>query len=85
MAEEDKRWMILNMNGVCEEIYSRPGTEQIPKTRRPTVVYHDKNVAENELLRLQGKYSDCEYVLFESVAQAVPGLFDRGILFIEPI
>lgn len=43
-------------------------------------VYDSRAVAERELIRLQGLNPSAELVLFEGVAEASPGLYERGSL-----
>ena len=43
----------------------------IPESHRPTFIHYDRDIAENELLRLQAKFPDDEFFLFKSVSRAV--------------
>jgi len=83
MAEEDKFWLIVNLRNV--DVRCAPSSSVIPERDRPTRIIPTRDLAESELLRLQEKYQDQEFVLFESTAHAVPGTFERGIFFIENI
>ncbi|MDH5525552.1 MAG: hypothetical protein OEY01_16415 [Desulfobulbaceae bacterium] len=77
----DKLWMIVDMDQALLGV----GGFILQGKARPQYVYEDKEYAEDELLRLQEKHSEGEFVLFEAVAEARPGLIQRGCLFVEPI
>ena len=75
----EKAWLIVDMDQACE----CNGGWIISPFARPRFVHAHKGKAENELLRLQGLHPESEFVLFEAMAEAVPGLCERGCLFVQ--
>jgi len=70
-------YLIANLAGASE----RPGGLALcPFASGPRFAYHDRAAANKELLRLQALNPRAEFVLFEAIAEAVPGLQDRGSL-----
>lgn len=64
----DKFWMIVDTAGATEQ-YDGLCLE---KNKRPGYMHTDNEKAEKELLRLQKRYPDGQFVLLEAVAVAVP-------------
>jgi hypothetical protein len=77
----DKCWLIVNTEDVS--IYDKVG--DIPSKRRPSKIYCDKDIAENELLRLKQNYEYGEFVLFEAVEIAVAQVTGTGLFEIQMI
>ena len=72
----EKRWMIVNL--LCLD--GLPGT--IPIQHRPKWVHASKELAEDELLRLQQNNPHDDFVLFEAVATTRKV---DDVWFVEPI
>lgn len=70
-------YMIVNMAGAS----MRPGGLSLsPFAGSPKFVHNDRDQAEQEMIRLQALNPRAEFVLFKAVAEACPGLHDRGSL-----
>lgn len=76
-------YLIVNMAGasVCNDGWA---LDPLTGSSR-RFVYGDRAVADQELLRLQALNPRAEFVLFEAVAEAVPGLHDRATLVIAEL
>lgn len=79
---DEMGYLIMNMAG-CKLHPS--GLSLSPFSGAPRIVYRDREVAEQELLRLQALNPCAEFVLFEAVAEAIPDLHDRGSLVIAEL
>lgn len=75
-----KYWVIINMTCIIDI-----GSDHLATKYRPKFVHEDKKSAENEILRLQQKYPNGKFFLFESVAmtESVRGM--KNIFRIEPL
>lgn len=62
-------WMIADIRRLEE---APRGGSKLPDNRAPKFVHTDRETAEKELLRLQQRYPDGEFVLLEAVAWARP-------------
>jgi hypothetical protein len=73
----NKFWMIVDIADAREAFRG----DVIPKDKNPTFLHHERPTAETELLRLQAKHPNGEFILMESVAFAQ----EKKHLLIEPI
>ncbi len=76
-----KLWCIINVASLrSAEIHDyAPVGQKVLDEGFPRCFYVDKDVAEKELIRLQQRYGAGEFLLFESVAKAVPSLVVQAI------
>jgi len=78
----ERVYLIVNMAGASVR---NGGLALEPFAGWPRFAYDDREAAEREMLRLQDLNPRNELVLFEAVAEAVPGLHDRGSLVIKEL
>lgn len=78
----EQAYLIVNMG---QAAVRNGGWALSPFSGSPRFVHDDREEAERELLRLQKLNPRAELVLFESIAEAVPGVHDRGSLMIKAI
>jgi hypothetical protein len=76
---KNKFWMITDVSQLQCQDFGR--IVSIPTHRAPKRLQPDRETAEKELLRLQDRHPDSEFVLLEAVAVAKP----KTMLIIKPI
>lgn len=74
-----KRYIIVN---VTHEAWT-PHHSQLHPHDRPKYIHFDRDEAEKELLRLAKEYQGDDFILFESVATAVPQASGTGVIEIQ--
>ena len=72
-----RAYLIVNMAAASVR---NGGWALSPFAGSPRFVHDDRGAAERELLRLQELNPSAELVLFEAIAEACPGLHERGSL-----
>lgn len=73
-----KAWVIVNLQDagwICGH--------KLPQNCRPSFIHFEKELAEDELLRLQALHPNGDFYLFETVAFAQPSPVLRGMFFVE--
>ena len=76
---QDKFWMIADVSELAYKDYGR--RVNIPANKAPKRIQPDLETAENELLRLQKRHPDGEFVLLEAVAVAR----QKQVYVVEPL
>lgn len=91
-----KRWCIINLEDLSDPDpvdLSRASIrdicmlecERLSKRYGPTCFYTDKDLAADELFRLQHKYPDSEFCLFETVGKVVSSQTAPGACHLEDV
>lgn len=78
-----KVWCIINLADLLECWTPWKETGRLDKEWAPTVFYFKKEFAEQELLRLQQKYPEGEFYIFEGIEYVVSSITVKGLKTIE--
>lgn len=70
--DRDTLYIILNFERIEAEPEILERGYYIPTKNRPKVIHWDKEKAINELFRLQKKFPDKKFLLFEAVSECKP-------------